>query len=86
MLIDQENNAFHKKFWCELFNSTLLIPLLVFFGSTFLSPLHATDILFADYVFDPLNAKTEGWIALGISAVIWIVISFLYYFISTKFV
>jgi hypothetical protein len=34
------------------------IPLGLFFTMTYLSPLHATLILFADFVFDPKKANT----------------------------
>ena len=51
---------------------------------TYLSPLHATLILFADFVFDPKKASTQGWIAFGIAVAIWLTIIVLYYLISVK--
>ena len=62
----------------------VLIPLGLFFACTYLSPLHATDILFADFVFDPMYASTQGWIAFAISVAIWTLILLLYYVITVK--
>ena len=62
----------------------VLIPLGLFFALTYLSPLHATDILFADFVFDPMYASTQGWIAFAISVTILALILLLYYVITVK--
>jgi hypothetical protein len=61
-----------------------MIPLGIFFGCTYLSPLHATDIIFADFVFDPEYASTLGWVAFAISVAIWVVIALLYHLITAK--
>ena len=53
---------------------------------TYLSPLHATFILFADFVFDPAKANTQGWIAFGITIAIWGSLIGLYFLITLKLI
>ncbi len=67
-----------------IFIALVLVPLGFFFCCTYLSPLHATDILLADFLYNPDNASTEGWKAFGISVAIWIAFVLLYYVVTAK--
>jgi hypothetical protein len=60
----------------------IMIPFALFFASTYISPINATDIILEDFVFDP---STEWWIPLCISAGIWIVISLIFYAILVRY-
>ena len=53
--------------------------------STFLSPLHATFILFADFVYDHTDSSKE-WISFAISVAMWVSIFLLYYLITVKLI
>ena len=67
-----------------IFIALVLVPLGFFFCCTYLSPLHATDILLADFLYNPDNANSEGWIAFGISVAIWVALVLLYYVVTAK--
>ena len=56
------------------------------FVVTYLSPLHATSILFADFVYDLTDSSSKEWIALAISVAIWGAILLLYYLITLKLI
>jgi hypothetical protein len=47
-----------KKVALYFFIALIVVPFGIFFCSTYLSPIHATFILFADFVYDPEYADT----------------------------
>ena len=62
------------------------LPLYILFLKTYLSPLHATFILFADFVYDSGDSSSKEWIALAISVAIWAAILLLYFLITLKLI
>ena len=62
----------------------VVIPLALLVLCTYLSPLHATFILFSDFVYDNTDSSSKEWIAFAISVAIWAAIFLLYYLITLK--
>ena len=62
----------------------VVIPLALLVLCTYLSPLHATFILFADFVYAYTDSSSKEWIAFAISVAIWAALFLLYYLITLK--
>ena len=62
----------------------VVIPLALLVLCTYLSPLHATFILFDDFVYAYTDSSSKEWIAFAISVAIWAAIFLLYYLITLK--